>query len=137
MNLIKRINEDLNKTAMEQLGENDDPSAINTGGVKYDGGKIPVFRGAIGYFPRAIRSVAAVSDFGARKYAWNGWQSVDDGINRYTDGLARHLLAECTDGPRDDDSGLLHAEHAAWNALARLELMLVEKEDDDGQTTAA
>jgi hypothetical protein len=27
-------------------------------------------------------------------------------------------------GPLDEDSGFLHAAHAAWNALARLELIL-------------
>jgi hypothetical protein len=30
----------------------------------------------------------------------------------------------------DPDSQLLHASHAAWNALARLELMLREKEQE-------
>ena len=42
----------------------------------------------------------------------------------YTDALYRHLLAE---SPDDPDTGLLHAAHAAWNALARLELLLKEE----------
>lgn len=137
MNLIKRINEDLNKTAMEQLGDNDDAAAIKTGAVKYDGGKPATFRGAISYFPRAIEQVAAVSTFGATKYAWKGWRSVPEGFERYSDAMVRHLTSEGKGELTDSDSGLLHAAHAAWNALARLELLLVEKEDDDGQTTAA
>ena len=30
----------------------------------------------------------------------------------------------------DDDSGLLHAAHMAWNSLARLELLLREKKNE-------
>ena len=116
---------------IETLGEKDDPTKVETGGVKYDGGKIPVFRGAIAYFARAIKSVAKVSYFGATKYAWNGWRFVDDGVNRYTDALTRHLLAECEGELRDVDSGLLHAEHVAWNALARLELILEKQENEN------
>ena len=93
-------------------------------GAKLDAGKSPVLRGALGYFPRALMAVADVSAFGARKYAWKGWQTVPDGVARYGDALARHLLLEAADGPNDADSGLMHAAHAAWNALARLELML-------------
>ena len=137
MNLIKRINEDLNKTAMEQLGDNDDPTAVGSGAVKYDGSKPALFRGAIDYFPRAIEAVAQISTFGATKYAWKGWESVDNGIARYSDAMVRHLIAEGKGEVVDPESGLRHASHAAWGALARLELMLREKENDDGQTTAA
>lgn len=93
-------------------------------GAKLDAGKAPVMRGAISYFPRALRDVAQCSAIGAEKYAWNSWESVPDGINRYTDALGRHLVAEAIEGPNDLDTGLLHATHAAWNALARLELLL-------------
>lgn len=98
-------------------------------GAKLDAGKTCVFRGAIGYFPRAINAVAEVSTFGASKYTWRGWESVPDGIARYSDALGRHLLREGAGEQSDPDSRLLHAAHSAWNALARLELMLKEKED--------
>jgi hypothetical protein len=101
-------------------------------GAKLDAGKSCVYQGALGYFPRAIEQVAAISTFGASKYAWKGWETVPDGFNRYSDALGRHLLKEGT-GERDDpDSGLPHAAHAAWNALARLELMLKEQENAEG-----
>lgn len=112
------------------LGETD-PTGRNPHqpGAKLDAGKPCCFRGAIDYFPRAIRSVAEVSTFGASKYAWKGWESVPEGFERYSDALVRHLLAEGTGESVDRDSGLLHAAHAAWNSLARLEIKLREKEN--------
>lgn len=96
---------------------------INATGVKYDVGKAPVARGVLQYFPHALAEVAKVSAAGAHKYAWNGWRAVPDGFTRYSDALGRHLLAEC-DGPLDAETGCLHAAQVAWNALARLELLL-------------
>lgn len=107
---------------------NDPQDKVATGAIKYDGGKSPIYRGAISYFPRAIEAVASVSGFGASKYAWKGWEGVDDGVNRYSDAMVRHLTREGQGEVLDPDSGLLHAAHVAWGALARLELMLREKE---------
>ncbi len=99
----------------------------NEPGAKLDANKSPVFRGLLDYFPRACLEVAKVSAFGASKYTWKGWETVVDGINRYGDAAARHALYESIEGLYDKDSGLLHQAHMAWNALARLELMLKEK----------
>jgi hypothetical protein len=107
---------------------NDPEAKIAVGGIKYDAGKAPIYRGCLSYFPRAMAEVASVSDFGARKYAWNGWQRVDDGVNRYSDALVRHLADEGKGEVLAPDSGLRHAAHVAWNALARLELMLRDEE---------
>lgn len=107
---------------------NDPQENISKGAIKYDAGKAPVFRGAVSYFPRAISAVASVSAFGASKYAWQGWRGVPDGFERYSDALVRHLTYEGEGEVLDPDSGLLHAAHAAWNALARLELLLEERE---------
>jgi hypothetical protein len=105
---------------------NDDVTKIGSGAIKYDAGKPCVHRGLVGYFPRACLEVARVSTFGANKYAWNGWEQVDDGVNRYSDAMMRHLMYEATGEEFDPDSGLRHAAHAAWGAMARLELMLRE-----------
>lgn len=102
----------------------DSAALVATGGIKYDGGKSPVWRGVISYFPNALRAVADVSAFGAVKYAWNGWKDVPDAVERYSDALVRHLTAEGMGETRDEDSGFAHAAHTAWNALARLELLL-------------
>ena len=106
-----------------------DPNGISAGqpGAKLDAGKTPVFQGMLTYFPRALTMVAEVSKIGANKYSWKGWESVPDGINRYGDALVRHLIAEATEGNYDKDTGMLHAAQTAWNALARLELILREK----------
>lgn len=103
---------------------------IAKGAIKYDGGKVCLYRGLIDYFPRAITAVAEISTFGASKYAWKGWEGVEDGVARYSDAMVRHLAKEATGEVVDPDSGLLHASHCAWGALARLELMLREQEND-------
>jgi hypothetical protein len=109
-----------------------DPSGMKASqpGAKLDAGKVDVLRGCILYFPAALAAVAQVSEFGARKYSWEGWRSVPDGINRYGAALARHLCHK----PDAVDSGpggtnLLHAAQVAWNALARLELIIKEQND--------
>lgn len=103
---------------------NDDPEKIAAGAIKYDAGKPCIFQGAIDYFPRGIEAVASVSTFGARKYAWKGWEGVDNAFNRYSDAMVRHLISEGKGEHVDPDSDLLHAAHVAWNALARLEIKL-------------
>lgn len=97
-------------------------------GAKLDAGKPCVWQGAIAYFPRALRGIAEVSTFGAKKYTWFGWRDVPDGINRYSDSLGRHLIEEGEGHLYDKDSKLLIAKHSAWNAMARLELMEIEEE---------
>jgi hypothetical protein len=82
----------------------------------------------LGDFARALNAVGEVGTFGARKYSDGGWIEVPNGVERYTDALFRHLLHEHIGEHTDPDSGLLHAAHSAWNALARLDLILREAE---------
>jgi hypothetical protein len=96
-------------------------------GSKLDSGKACAFRGLVDYFPRALDAVATVSTFGASKYTWGGWKTVPEGYERYSDALMRHWLEECKGEPVDKDSNLTHQAHIAWNALARLELLLKKK----------
>ena len=101
---------------------------MSDGGVKYDSGKPLIFSGVVDYFPRALAMVAHVSEFGATKYAWKGWEKVENGTVRYRDALMRHLV-ESTITEQDNDSSLPHLAHVAWNALTILELHLREKTD--------
>jgi len=78
-------------------------------------------------FARALDAVGQVGTYGANKYTDNGWVDVPDGVNRYTDAMLRHLLKEAVGESHDPDTDLLHAAHTAWNALARLDLMLRNK----------
>ena len=97
-------------------------------GSKLDAGKSPVRRGLLEYFPRACLAVANISEFGAKKYTWGGWQTVPNGVDRYGDAEVRHICKAAIEGETDKESNLLHAAHEAWGALARLELILREKE---------
>lgn len=90
-------------------------------GAKLDADKVRLYQ-LLSQFTLALRAVAEVGEHGAKKYTLGGWQYVEDGYNRYSDALLRHCLS--VDGDVDSDSGLLHDAHAAWNALARLELKL-------------
>jgi len=107
-----------------------DPNGADphSSGSKLDAGKAPILKGRFQYFPRALKAVSMVSDFGSRKYTWGGWKTVPEGENRYGDAMARHILAEAMGEDFDPDSGMLHAAHTAWNALARLELLIKQAE---------
>jgi len=96
-------------------------------GVKNDSGK--VIAGTITKdFGAALLAVSSIGTFGARKYSKSNWLQVPDGVDRYTDAMMRHFLTEST-ALYDSESNMLHAAHVAWNALARLELMLREGTD--------
>jgi len=93
-------------------------------GAKNDKGKADL--SLLVLFGKALSEVGAVGTMGAEKYTRGGWQFVPDGFERYTAAMLRHVFEE-NYSPMDDESGLLHAAHAAWNALARLELLLREQ----------
>jgi len=95
----------------------------NDAGAKLDSGKNRLGLVLCG-FPRALQAVGMVGTYGANKYSDNGWMSVPDGQRRYTDAMLRHLMKESEGESVDAESGLQHAAHLAWNALARLELEL-------------
>jgi hypothetical protein len=92
-------------------------------GAKLDAGKNRLGLVMCG-FARALQEVGKVGTYGAGKYTDNGWVEVPAGEQRYTDAMLRHLLREATGEEHDPDTGLRHAAHAAWNALARLDLAL-------------
>jgi hypothetical protein len=106
-----------------------DPNGLsaNTPGAKLDGGKIrPAL--VLMAFARALEAVTKVGTYGANKYTANGWMEVPNGEQRYYDAMFRHLLAEAKGEYWDKETNLLHAAHAAWNALARLDLILRDEE---------
>lgn len=104
-----------------------DPRGLKQGdpGAKFDNGKVEV--GLIfNDMPRALLAVAEVGTHGRYKYSKGGWRYVDNGFERYTNAMDRHRLKEGIE-LLDPDSNILHAAHLAWNALARLELLLTEQ----------
>ena len=122
-------------TPQVQLGKKKpefDPHGVDphSPGAKCDGGKVQAGL-VLGGFAKALLAVAEVGTYGARKYTPDGWRMVLGGKQRYTDAMYRHLLHEASGEMRDQDTELLHAAHAAWNALARLHFIL---EEQNGQT---
>ncbi len=101
-----------------------DPNGVpqHAPGAKLDAGKVLAGL-VVNGFSRAILAVAEVGTYGARKYTEDGWQHVDNGIKRYGNAKERHRLFGSFE-ERDVETGLLHAAHEAWNALAILELKL-------------
>jgi len=87
-------------------------------GTKYDTNK-PRLGEMIIDFKEPLLELCNVWEFGADKYEKSNWKKLDNGIDRYTNALLRHLVAE-EDNLYDDESKLLHAAHIAFNALARL-----------------
>ena len=96
-------------------------------GAKLDQGKVRVGL-VLGGFANALMEVSKVGTYGAAKYSDNGWKEVPNGIARYTDAFFRHNLKNMMGERLDPEWKLLHLAHAAWNALAVLELELQKKE---------
>ena len=97
--------------------------------------KPPVVRGVLHRFPRAILAIADLSAYGMKKHGINlaGTDHLvaeGDAEGQRLDALGRHLCMEAIHGPKNpDDQEFLHATQAAWNALARLELLLKAQDE--------
>lgn len=106
-----------------------DPYGVNQHdlGAKVDAGKPDC--SLLGYFGNALLAVSEVGTHGAAKYTRGGWQYVKNGVSRYTAAMLRHYLKE-NESEYDDDLPVLHAAQVAWNALARLELIIREKKGE-------
>ena len=102
-----------------------DPNGVgqHDGGAKLDSGKNRLSL-ILGGFAQALWAVGEVGTLGAAKYSDSGWETVSNGEQRYTDAMMRHLFKELSGEPIDPELQCLHAAQVAWNALARLELIL-------------
>lgn len=99
-------------------------------GKKYDSGKSMV--GTLcRVFPRALLGVGQCIEFGTHKYPDpKNWVKVENAFNRYQDSMMRHYLKFLAGQEKDSETKLLHLKHMVWNALAVLELYLMENEDE-------
>lgn len=90
--------------------------------------KVPVWQGVFAYFANALQAVGAISKFGCVKHNEGKmptkWREYP--LATYSDALARHITEEAKGVLYDPESRMLHAAHVAWNAFARLELLLAE-----------
>jgi hypothetical protein len=107
--------------------------ALTMDAEKQKASKVPVWL-HLKFFPRALKEVAKVMDFGAGKPGrkpggWTEQSSVRD--DYFKDALIRHLMDMETDGAKDSESGLLHKAHVACNALMDLEMELRKQESEE------
>ena len=99
-------------------------------GKKYDSGKSMV--GTLcRVFPRALLGIGQCIEFGTRKYPKpDNWKLVDGAFTRYQDSMMRHYLKFLAGQEKDSETNLLHLKHMVWNALAILELYLMDHNDE-------
>lgn len=100
-------------------------------GKKYDSGKS--MAGTLcRVFPHALLGVGQCIEFGTHKYPNpKNWQLVERAFERYQDSMMRHYLKFLAGETKDGETNLLHLKHMAWNALAILELYLMENPDEE------
>jgi hypothetical protein len=95
-------------------------------GKKYDCGKSMVGT-LVNVFPNALMAVGMCIEFGTHKYPNpNNWKQVEGASKRYQDSLMRHLIKHNVGIEKDSETGIIHLAHMTWNALAILELYLME-----------
>lgn len=98
-------------------------------GLKFDTGK-PLVGTMLNVFPYALMEIGRVIEFGTHKYPDpNNWKLVNNAKIRYQDALMRHLLKHNQGKEIDEETGKSHLAHVAWNALALLELYLMERQN--------
>lgn len=99
------------------------PKEDRGGGLKDDSGKEQprlLHQGC----PLALAEVVKTLTFGARKYAPNSWQLVEDAANRYQDASYRHDSKRCQGELIDPETNVRHRAHHIINELFLLELEL-------------
>jgi 5'(3')-deoxyribonucleotidase len=80
--------------------------------------------------PFASEQLAKVYTMGAKKYAPNNWRK-GMAWSRVIGSLKRHLNEIEKGNDFDDESGLHHAAHVAWNAVTLLEYYKIFPQGDD------
>lgn len=83
---------------------------FDTGKLRYD--LVP---------PSALKALAKVLTYGAKKYKPNNWRTVED-TDRYVGAVFRHLEAWRMGEIHDEESGFTHLEHALTNLAFLIEL---------------
>lgn len=101
-----------------------------SGGLKYDAEKLPLHL----IDTDAINGLAAVLDFGAKKYAPNNWRA---GISytRLIGAMLRHTFAILKGEDNDTESGLPHIDHVGCCWMFLSAHMKTMKHMDDRYST--
>lgn len=115
--LERRFNElkmKIDEEAKQGPWDRDKYVVQENGGMKDDSGKLRYDL----LPPGPIRQLVEILTFGARKYAPNNWQKVDQ--QRYRDAMMRHYEAWREGEALDPDSGLHHLAHCMCNVMFML-----------------
>lgn len=103
-------------------------SPMSEQGKKFDSGKprISILQG------RAIEMVMQVGEMGAVKYGDHNYRKGMP-VTKFINAAFRHVFIEWLFKgiDNDEESGMPHLAHGAWNLLAALEQMLTKPELDD------
>lgn len=138
-NVRKELAPEISIIGIVKLSENESPETTSDRkynltddgkGKKYDSGKSMV--GTLcRVFPRALLGIGQCIEFGTHKYPQpDNWKLVDGAFTRYQDSMMRHYLKFLAGQDKDSETKLLHLKHMVWNALAVLELYLMDHEDE-------
>lgn len=98
-----------------------DNVALIKEGVKHDNGK-PLIGDMIIDYKTQLLELCKVFEHGTKTYGLGNWKQVENGEERFTNAMIRHLLRE--DEVYDEETGLLHAAQVFFNAGARLYFIL-------------
>lgn len=88
-------------------------AAIQELGKKYDSGKLDWTLLPFSSLEGAVR----VLMFGAEKYGRFNWELVENGEQRYTAALLRHLFSYISGEKTDPETGMCHMSHVLVNAI--------------------
>ena len=80
--------------------------------------------------PEALKGLARVFEYGAKKYARDNWKKGLP-ITKLIDSFERHKLEFANGIDIDEESGLPHADLMLWNALVISEMYHTRKDMDD------
>lgn len=133
MSAYPSIEETISKRSrVEPDARYDNATATSTKGLRYDANKLGLHLLPV----LALGEVAAVLDYGQKKYSSDSYDATDNwrkGLKwRATVGsLLRHSFAFLRGEDRDPESGLLHMAHAACNALFLIQFALTSGGTDD------
>ena len=97
------------------------------------------FNNMVSDFDLALEAVTDVTVFGCFKHGrLGGWRLVSSFPYVYTQKKLRHATRELLDpGGYDEESGLRHLAHEAWNALALLQYALEKERNKEAEQAAS
>jgi hypothetical protein len=129
LNCVPHPGHEINPDALEEL-------EVEIPDQQYckDAGKED-FATVLSEFPLALNGVSRLisSTQASGKYEDKSWSKIPNGIFRRTKCGMRHTQKRLSGQEKDEESGLLHAVHEAWNALCVLELIILKGKEDEKQ----